>query len=162
MYKDATEKPNCRPDVWVYLACTLFCLGFYKEAEEAANKGTIEGFQSPCLFKFTVEMSISLSVVSSPCFIFSLAAPKSPLQNRLMFHLAHKVFLNFVGKHNFWLCVVLLHSINSLVSSSTSSPRPQTRLFTVCSITKFSQKLQYLFSLWEQKSLSLYLDAYIQ
>ncbi|XP_041942834.1 intraflagellar transport protein 56-like isoform X1 [Alosa sapidissima] len=54
-YKALTEKPDCRPDVWVFLACTLFFLGFYKEAEEAANK-----------------------------------APKSQLQNRLMFHLAHK------------------------------------------------------------------------
>ncbi|XP_076122997.1 intraflagellar transport protein 56-like [Alosa pseudoharengus] len=54
-YKALTEKQDCRPDVWVFLACTLFFLGFYKEAEEAANK-----------------------------------APKSQLQNRLMFHLAHK------------------------------------------------------------------------
>uniref|UniRef100_A0A7N8WRL6 Intraflagellar transport protein 56 n=1 Tax=Mastacembelus armatus TaxID=205130 RepID=A0A7N8WRL6_9TELE len=41
--------------VWVYLACVLFFLGLYKEAEEAASK-----------------------------------APVSPLQNRLLFHLAHK------------------------------------------------------------------------
>ncbi|XP_063048498.1 intraflagellar transport protein 56-like isoform X2 [Engraulis encrasicolus] len=54
-YKALTERPDCRPDVWVYLACTLFLLGFYKEAEEAGSK-----------------------------------APKSPLQNRLLFHLAHK------------------------------------------------------------------------
>uniref|UniRef100_A0AAX7UJA5 Intraflagellar transport protein 56 n=1 Tax=Astatotilapia calliptera TaxID=8154 RepID=A0AAX7UJA5_ASTCA len=45
----------CPAEVWVYLACALFFLGLYKEAEEAASK-----------------------------------APMSPLQNRLLFHLAHK------------------------------------------------------------------------
>uniref|UniRef100_A0A8C8I5Z4 Intraflagellar transport protein 56 n=1 Tax=Oncorhynchus tshawytscha TaxID=74940 RepID=A0A8C8I5Z4_ONCTS len=54
-YKALTDKPDCRPDVWVYLACTLFFLGLYKEAEEASCK-----------------------------------APKCQLQNRLLFHLAHK------------------------------------------------------------------------
>uniref|UniRef100_A0A7N6B0C0 Intraflagellar transport protein 56 n=1 Tax=Anabas testudineus TaxID=64144 RepID=A0A7N6B0C0_ANATE len=50
-----TMKPECPAEVWVYLACSLFFLGLYKEAEEAASKG-----------------------------------PMSPLQNRLLFHLAHK------------------------------------------------------------------------
>ncbi|XP_071774586.2 intraflagellar transport protein 56-like [Centroberyx gerrardi] len=50
-----TMKPECPSEVWVYLACTFFFLGLYKEAEEAALK-----------------------------------APKSQLQNRLLFHLAHK------------------------------------------------------------------------
>uniref|UniRef100_A0A8C8F4F6 Intraflagellar transport protein 56 n=1 Tax=Oncorhynchus tshawytscha TaxID=74940 RepID=A0A8C8F4F6_ONCTS len=54
-YKALTDKPDCRPDVWVYLACTLFFLGLYKEAEEASRK-----------------------------------APKCQLQNRVLFHLAHK------------------------------------------------------------------------
>uniref|UniRef100_A0A8C7VV61 Intraflagellar transport protein 56 n=1 Tax=Oncorhynchus mykiss TaxID=8022 RepID=A0A8C7VV61_ONCMY len=54
-YKALTDKPDCRPDVWVYLACTLFFLGLYKEGEEASRK-----------------------------------APKCQLQNRLLFHLAHK------------------------------------------------------------------------
>ncbi|XP_070844801.1 intraflagellar transport protein 56 isoform X1 [Chaetodon trifascialis] len=54
-YKSLTMKPECPDDVWVYLACTLFFLGLYKEAEDAASK-----------------------------------APVSPLQNRLLFHLAHK------------------------------------------------------------------------
>ncbi|XP_076585701.1 intraflagellar transport protein 56 isoform X2 [Chaetodon auriga] len=54
-YKSLTMKPECPADVWVYLACTLFFLGLYKEAEDAASK-----------------------------------APVSPLQNRLLFHLAHK------------------------------------------------------------------------
>uniref|UniRef100_A0A8C7R035 Intraflagellar transport protein 56 n=1 Tax=Oncorhynchus mykiss TaxID=8022 RepID=A0A8C7R035_ONCMY len=54
-YKALTDKPDCCPDVWVYLACTLFFLGLYKEAEEASHK-----------------------------------APKCQLQNRVLFHLAHK------------------------------------------------------------------------
>uniref|UniRef100_A0A672HDF1 Intraflagellar transport protein 56 n=1 Tax=Salarias fasciatus TaxID=181472 RepID=A0A672HDF1_SALFA len=54
-YKSLTTKPDCPAEVWVYLACALFFLGLYKEAEEAASK-----------------------------------APMSPLQNRLLFHLAHK------------------------------------------------------------------------
>uniref|UniRef100_A0A8C5BQY8 Intraflagellar transport protein 56 n=1 Tax=Gadus morhua TaxID=8049 RepID=A0A8C5BQY8_GADMO len=52
------EKAECPVEVWVYLACTMFLLGLYKEAEEAASK-----------------------------------APTSPLQNRLLFHLAHKAEL---------------------------------------------------------------------
>uniref|UniRef100_A0A3Q3ENL1 Intraflagellar transport protein 56 n=1 Tax=Labrus bergylta TaxID=56723 RepID=A0A3Q3ENL1_9LABR len=58
VYKSLTTGPDCPAEVWVYLACTLFFLGFYKEAEEAASK-----------------------------------APMSPLQNRLLFHLAHKAEL---------------------------------------------------------------------
>lgn len=33
-------KPDCPADVWVYLACVMFFLGLYKDAEEAASKGT--------------------------------------------------------------------------------------------------------------------------
>ncbi|KAG5853831.1 hypothetical protein ANANG_G00030710 [Anguilla anguilla] len=54
-YRASTQRSGCPADVWVYLACTHFFLGLYKEAEEAALK-----------------------------------APKSQLQNRLLFHLAHK------------------------------------------------------------------------
>uniref|UniRef100_A0A3Q3XEE2 Intraflagellar transport protein 56 n=1 Tax=Mola mola TaxID=94237 RepID=A0A3Q3XEE2_MOLML len=57
-YKSLTMKADCPAQVWVYLACALFFLGLYKEAEEAASK-----------------------------------APMSPLQNRLLFHLAHKAEL---------------------------------------------------------------------
>uniref|UniRef100_A0A8C5HQY2 Intraflagellar transport protein 56 n=1 Tax=Gouania willdenowi TaxID=441366 RepID=A0A8C5HQY2_GOUWI len=57
-YKALTVKPDCPAEVWVYLACTLFFLGLYKEAQDAASK-----------------------------------APTSPLQNRLLFHLAHKAEL---------------------------------------------------------------------
>ncbi|KAM9325585.1 intraflagellar transport protein 56 isoform 2-T2 [Gastrophryne carolinensis] len=55
VFKKTSQQEGCNPDVWVNLACTLFFLGMYKEAEEAANR-----------------------------------APKSRLQNRLLFHLAHK------------------------------------------------------------------------
>ncbi|XP_056136266.1 intraflagellar transport protein 56 [Lampris incognitus] len=54
-YKSMTMQPDCPAEVWVYLACTLFFLGLYKEAEEAASKASL-----------------------------------SPLQNRILFHLAHK------------------------------------------------------------------------
>ncbi|XP_058493513.1 intraflagellar transport protein 56-like [Solea solea] len=54
-YQSLTRDPECPAEVWAYLACSLFFLGLYKEAEEAACK-----------------------------------APVSPLQNRLLLHLAHK------------------------------------------------------------------------
>ncbi|XP_062336713.1 intraflagellar transport protein 56-like isoform X2 [Osmerus eperlanus] len=54
-YRILTVQADCRPEVWVNLACCLFCLGLYKEAQEAALKG-----------------------------------PADQLQNRLLFHLAHK------------------------------------------------------------------------
>uniref|UniRef100_A0A8C1IPJ1 Intraflagellar transport protein 56 n=1 Tax=Cyprinus carpio TaxID=7962 RepID=A0A8C1IPJ1_CYPCA len=34
-YKALTLRPECPVDVWVYLGCSLFFLGLYKEAEEA-------------------------------------------------------------------------------------------------------------------------------
>ncbi|XP_010871306.1 intraflagellar transport protein 56 [Esox lucius] len=54
-YRALTLRLEDPGELWVYLACTLFFLGLYREAEEAANKG-----------------------------------PKCALQNRLLFHLAHK------------------------------------------------------------------------
>ncbi|MBN3298255.1 IFT56 protein, partial [Amia calva] len=54
-YRALCVREGCPPEVWVNLGCTLFFLGLYREAEEAA-----------------------------------LRAPKSQLQNRLLFHLAHK------------------------------------------------------------------------
>lgn len=40
-YKSLTSKPECPEQVWVYLACALFFLGLYKEAEDAASKGRL-------------------------------------------------------------------------------------------------------------------------
>uniref|UniRef100_A0A6Q2ZQC7 Intraflagellar transport protein 56 n=1 Tax=Esox lucius TaxID=8010 RepID=A0A6Q2ZQC7_ESOLU len=57
-YRALTLRLEDPGELWVYLACTLFFLGLYREAEEAANKG-----------------------------------PKCALQNRLLFHLAHKAEL---------------------------------------------------------------------
>lgn len=34
-------KPDCPAQVWVFLACALFFLGLYNEAEEAASKGRL-------------------------------------------------------------------------------------------------------------------------
>ena len=39
VYKTLSQKAECPVEVWVYLACTMFLLGRYKEAEEAASKG---------------------------------------------------------------------------------------------------------------------------
>lgn len=38
-YKALTLQPDCPLEVWVLLACAMFFLGLYKEAEEAASKG---------------------------------------------------------------------------------------------------------------------------
>ncbi|KAK6169105.1 hypothetical protein SNE40_020221 [Patella caerulea] len=54
-YVRLTQKKNCVPDMWSYLACCYFFLGMYPEAKTAVDKG-----------------------------------PKSRLQNRVLFHLAHK------------------------------------------------------------------------
>uniref|UniRef100_A0A672HDJ6 Intraflagellar transport protein 56 n=1 Tax=Salarias fasciatus TaxID=181472 RepID=A0A672HDJ6_SALFA len=71
-YKSLTTKPDCPAEVWVYLACALFFLGLYKEAEEAASKGqsdscllALSPFQaelknlidiSSCSFEFAKEL----------------------------------------------------------------------------------------------------------
>ncbi|XP_061883038.1 intraflagellar transport protein 56 [Entelurus aequoreus] len=49
-YKTMTAKPDCNPDVWVYLACVMFFLGLYKEAEEAALKGPQSALKNRLLF----------------------------------------------------------------------------------------------------------------
>ncbi|CAF1609846.1 unnamed protein product, partial [Didymodactylos carnosus] len=54
-YEEILRKDPKNGHVQIYLACCLFMLGMYKEAEEAAMKG-----------------------------------PKSPLQTRVLFHVAHK------------------------------------------------------------------------
>ena len=38
-YKEITEMKGAPPEAWVYLGCTMFFLGMYKEAEEACGKG---------------------------------------------------------------------------------------------------------------------------
>lgn len=58
-------KPDCAAEVWVYLACAMFFLGLYKEAEEAASKGkansayTLVLLCSP-LFAFDVHHNITI------------------------------------------------------------------------------------------------------
>lgn len=44
-------KPDCPDQVWVYLACAMFFLGLYKEAEEAASKGR-HASEYSCTFLF--------------------------------------------------------------------------------------------------------------
>lgn len=39
-YTCLTQRPDCPAQVWVFLACVFFFLGLYREAEEAASKGT--------------------------------------------------------------------------------------------------------------------------
>ncbi|XP_054635770.1 intraflagellar transport protein 56 isoform X1 [Dunckerocampus dactyliophorus] len=49
-YKTMTMKPDCPPDVWVYLGCAMFFLGLYKDAEEAALKGPKSALKNRLLF----------------------------------------------------------------------------------------------------------------
>lgn len=75
-YKSLTAKPDCPAQVWVYLACALFFLGLYKEAEEAALKGicfslalcTILRFTQmylydPCLYQYDIYFAKTLHIV---------------------------------------------------------------------------------------------------
>ena len=57
-----TKEKGCDSLVHLYLACCYFFLGMYKEADDAAQKGT-----------FSID-----------------AGPTCKLQNRLLFHLSHK------------------------------------------------------------------------
>lgn len=59
-YTALTENKESPPEVYIYLACCMFFLGMYKEAEGACNKGGTH------------------------------TGAKNKLQNRLMFHLSHK------------------------------------------------------------------------
>ncbi|XP_013386716.1 intraflagellar transport protein 56-like isoform X1 [Lingula anatina] len=67
-YERVVKREGSLPDVWTYLACCYFFLGMYKESDEACKKALerLEPERHPD------------------------EAPKSRLQNRLMFHLSHK------------------------------------------------------------------------
>eukprot|EP00002_Diphylleia_rotans_P017202 TRINITY_DN333_c0_g1_i1.p1 TRINITY_DN333_c0_g1~~TRINITY_DN333_c0_g1_i1.p1 ORF type:complete len:554 (+),score=141.49 TRINITY_DN333_c0_g1_i1:64-1725(+) len=56
IYQDLLATGSADPVVHVYVACCLFYMGMYKEAEDEANQG-----------------------------------PECPLQNRILFHIAHKM-----------------------------------------------------------------------
>ncbi|XP_061627691.1 intraflagellar transport protein 56 isoform X1 [Phyllopteryx taeniolatus] len=56
-YKALTAKPECPPDVWVYLGCAMFFLGLYKEAEEAALKAAKCPLQTRLLFHLAHKFS---------------------------------------------------------------------------------------------------------
>ena len=73
-YQRLAEGESCHPDVWSNLACCCFMLGLYPEAKAAIQKGLSDPYLSYC---------VSLSQL--------YPAPKNSLQNRLQFHLAHKV-----------------------------------------------------------------------
>ncbi|XP_077462331.1 intraflagellar transport protein 56 [Stigmatopora argus] len=57
VYKLLTEKPDCLPDVWVYLGCTMFLLGLYKEAEEASLKAPESSLRNRLLFHLAHKFS---------------------------------------------------------------------------------------------------------
>ncbi|XP_064640455.1 intraflagellar transport protein 56-like isoform X3 [Lineus longissimus] len=66
-YERLTRRDGCHPDVWTNLGCCYFFLGMYPEADEAGAKGRMEHGDDG-----------------------TDQAPKSRLQNRLLFHLSHK------------------------------------------------------------------------
>ncbi|KAJ7992723.1 hypothetical protein DPEC_G00281630 [Dallia pectoralis] len=63
-YKGLTERLDCRPDVWVYQACTLFFLGLYKESEEASLKGPKCQLQNRLLFHLSHKFSDEKQLMS--------------------------------------------------------------------------------------------------
>ncbi|XP_054971410.1 intraflagellar transport protein 56 isoform X3 [Pan paniscus] len=82
-YENATKEENCNSEVWVNLACTYFFLGMYKQAEAAGFKDRVSWVQW-------------LTPVISALWEAEAGrsrASKSRLQNRLLFHLAHKAEL---------------------------------------------------------------------
>ena len=74
-YEVLSQRASCTPDVWGNLACCYFMLGMYAEADSATEKCEL------CLFPHLAHLILPLSS----------SAPKGRLQNRLHFHLAHKV-----------------------------------------------------------------------
>uniref|UniRef100_A0A665XDT1 Intraflagellar transport protein 56 n=1 Tax=Echeneis naucrates TaxID=173247 RepID=A0A665XDT1_ECHNA len=70
-YKSLTINPECPAEVWVYLACALFFLGLYKEAEDAASKGRHSSFYFIFAFSlFQAELK-NLIDISSCSFEFA-------------------------------------------------------------------------------------------
>lgn len=63
VYKTLSQKAECPVEVWVYLACTMFLLGLYKEAEEAASKGE---HQAPLLLLMMADCKSHITVFVPP------------------------------------------------------------------------------------------------
>jgi len=49
-YKELCQMKGAPPEVWVFLGCTMFFLGMYKEAEEACTKGPNSKLQNRLMF----------------------------------------------------------------------------------------------------------------
>lgn len=71
-YENILKHDPRNSQVYINLACCYFMLGKYVEAEETAVKG------------------LSSSRSLSPSTIVFPSGPKSPLQTRVLFHVAHK------------------------------------------------------------------------
>uniref|UniRef100_A0A7S1N908 Intraflagellar transport protein 56 n=1 Tax=Eutreptiella gymnastica TaxID=73025 RepID=A0A7S1N908_9EUGL len=56
-YQEMIAQPDADPILHVYLACTLFCLGQYKEAEEEALKGPVVTLQNRLLFHISHKLN---------------------------------------------------------------------------------------------------------
>uniref|UniRef100_A0A3P9LA79 Intraflagellar transport protein 56 n=1 Tax=Oryzias latipes TaxID=8090 RepID=A0A3P9LA79_ORYLA len=71
-YRALTLKPDCPAEVWVYLACALFFLGLYKDAEDAASKGDADRrHNSPLVCKTKPDELKNLIDISSCSFEFA-------------------------------------------------------------------------------------------
>ena len=66
--------------MWSNLAVCYFYLGMYKESQEAVMKGYLNDVLLFCGGTHIVAVIVATSL-----------GPKGRLQNRLLFHLAHKV-----------------------------------------------------------------------
>lgn len=77
-YQKLLAEPNCDPLVHLYLACSYFFLGMYKESDDEAQKGV--------KIKQRVHNNTRI-IIDSP---LDALGPSCKLQNRLLFHLSHK------------------------------------------------------------------------
>jgi hypothetical protein len=59
-YKELCQMKGAPPEVWVFLGCTMFFLGMYKEAEEACTKGLcLSGFVKFCRVNIAMKAEFS-------------------------------------------------------------------------------------------------------
>ena len=69
-YQESLEGPDANPMTHIYIACCLFYLGQYKEAEEAAIKGPAVTLQVHFLLSCRAPWFHPISYVQHPCLRF--------------------------------------------------------------------------------------------
>lgn len=114
--------PDCPAQVWVFLACALFFLGLYNEAEEAASKGRLSSWVTCVNSSFALFDEVLIHVLHfcfgnsplGPIYTVGLQAFVSVLFNiKFSKYKQHMVCIKYVMKHIF--CLITCSAVQTVM-----------------------------------------------